>query len=106
MLVAAEPGLADGLLLLSYPLHPPQRPSELRVGHFGDLQKPGMFVHGTQDIFGSIAEMTEALTLVKARTRLLPVSGAGHELITKRSENQVSELVVQAFRSFISEDID
>src|SRR5579885_3694115 len=27
MLAAAQPGLVDGLLLLSYPLHPPQRPT-------------------------------------------------------------------------------
>src|SRR3954469_9097512 len=29
MLAAAEPGLADGLLLLSYPLHPPGKPAQL-----------------------------------------------------------------------------
>src|SRR5436305_1072224 len=31
MLAAAEPGLADGLLLLSYPLHPPGKPAQLRA---------------------------------------------------------------------------
>src|SRR5271154_5286321 len=34
MLAASEPGLVDQLLPLSYPLHPPQRPSELRTAHF------------------------------------------------------------------------
>jgi uncharacterized protein len=34
MLAASQPGLVDRLLLLSYPLHPPQRPSELRTEHF------------------------------------------------------------------------
>src|ERR1700739_2005746 len=34
MLAAAEPALVERLLLLSYPLHPPQKPTELRTGHF------------------------------------------------------------------------
>src|ERR1700682_886706 len=37
MLAAAEPGMVDGLLLLSYPLHPPQRPRELRTAPFPTL---------------------------------------------------------------------
>ena len=31
MLAASEPGLVDQLLLLSYPLHPPQKPEEFRA---------------------------------------------------------------------------
>ena len=41
MLAADQPGLVDGLLLLSYPLHPPQKPGELRTAHFPRLQTPG-----------------------------------------------------------------
>src|ERR1700674_4849110 len=33
MLCADEPGLAGGLLLFSYPLHPPRQPDQLRVQH-------------------------------------------------------------------------
>jgi uncharacterized protein len=100
MLAASDPGLVDQLLLLSYPLHPPQRPSELRTGHFPRLQTPAMFVHGTRDGFGSIDEMVAALTLIRAQTELLPVTGAGHELVTKRDRDEVSKIVVEAFRLF------
>jgi hypothetical protein len=100
MLAASEPGLVDQLLLLSYPLHPPQRPSELRTEHFPRLEIPAMFVHGTRDGFGSIEELVAALTLIPARTELLPVAGAGHELLTKRNRDQVSKTVVEAFRVF------
>ena len=62
MLLAEQPRLADGLLLLSYPLHPPNKPTQLRTAHFPNLQTPSLFVHGTRDAFGSIAEMTEALS--------------------------------------------
>jgi predicted alpha/beta-hydrolase family hydrolase len=100
MLAAAEPGLVDQLLLLSYPLHPPQRPSETRTDHFARLQTPSLFVHGVRDGFGSIAEMTSALTLIKARAELLPVAGAGHELLTRRNQEQMPRAVVEAFRMF------
>ena len=100
MLAASEPGVVDRLLLLSYPLHPPQRPSELRTGHFPRLQTPAMFVHGTRDGFGSIDELEAALQLIRARTELLPVTGAGHELVTKRNRDEVPKIVVEAFRLF------
>ena len=99
MLSAAEPGLADGLLLLSYPLHPPQRPRELRTGHFPDLKTPALFVHGTRDGFGSIDELEEALKLIPARTKLLSITGAGHELVTKRNRDEVPK-IAEAFRLF------
>jgi predicted alpha/beta-hydrolase family hydrolase len=103
MLAASQPGLVDQLLLLSYPLHPPQRPSELRTEHFPHLQTSAMFVHGTRDGFGSIEELTAALTLIPTRTELLPLAGAGHELVTKRNRDEVSKIVVEAFRSFTND---
>jgi predicted alpha/beta-hydrolase family hydrolase len=103
MLAAAEPGIVEGLLLLSYPLHPPQRPGELRTGHFSLLQTPALFVHGTRDGFGTIAEMVAALKLIRARTELLPVAGAGHELMTKRNRDEVPHLLVEAFQSFAND---
>jgi uncharacterized protein len=103
ILSAAEPGLVDRLLLLSYPLHPPQRPSELRTGHFPDLKTPALFVHGTRDGFGSVDELAAALKLIPARTELLPITGAGHELMTKKNRDEVSKIVVKAFHLFASD---
>jgi predicted alpha/beta-hydrolase family hydrolase len=80
MLCAAEPELVAGLLLLSYPLHPPRKPEELRIQHLPDLQTPSLFVHGTRDPLGSIEEMEKALLLVPAKTELMKVEGAGHDL--------------------------
>jgi predicted alpha/beta-hydrolase family hydrolase len=102
MLAADEPHLADRLLLLSYPLHPPQRPAELRTGHWARLQVPALFVHGTRDGFGSLEEMTAALRLIPATTQLLPVNAAGHELLTRKNRDELRKTVVEAFRSFIA----
>ena len=100
MLAAAQPGLVEQLLLLSYPLHPPKRPDELRTKHFPQLQTPALFVHGVRDGFGSIAEMEAALKLIPARSQLLPVPSAGHELMTKQNREELPELLVEAFKSF------
>jgi predicted alpha/beta-hydrolase family hydrolase len=83
MLAAEEPGVADGLLLLSYPLHPPRKPQDLRTGHFGSIQIPALFVHGTCDTFGTVEEMRAALALIPARADLAIVEGAGHSLHPK-----------------------
>jgi predicted alpha/beta-hydrolase family hydrolase len=80
MLCAAEPELVSGLLLLSYPLHPPRKPEQLRVQHLPNLRTPSLFVHGTRDPFGSAEEMTRALHLIPAKTELMKVDGAGHDL--------------------------
>ncbi len=80
ILCAAEQELVSGLLLLSYPLHPPRKPEQLRVEHLPDLRTPCLFVHGTRDPFGSVEEMTEALRLIPAKSELMKVDGAGHDL--------------------------
>jgi uncharacterized protein len=78
-IVAAEdPKLADGLLLLSYPLHPPGKPAQLRTEHFSRLRVPALFVHGTRDPFGSVEELRDAIKLIPAAARLQVVDGAGH----------------------------
>jgi predicted alpha/beta-hydrolase family hydrolase len=101
MLCAEKPGIADGLLLLSYPLHPPRKSAQLRTQHLPNLQTPALFVHGTRDPFGSIQEMEAALKLIPAKTTLLPVEGAGHDLGFKRKAQaeKLPALVVEAFKS-------
>ncbi len=110
MLAAEDPGLVNGLLLLSYPLHPPRQPSQLRTTHFPSLQTPALFVQGTRDPFGSLEEMKAALKLIPARTLLLPFEGAGHDLSFGRKivrpadpAKEISESVLDAFRKFWSE---
>jgi len=81
VLAAAEPGLVSALLLLSYPLHPPKNPQQLRTQHFPSIRTPAFFVSGTRDTFGATGELAEALGLISAPTQLFPVPKAGHELM-------------------------
>jgi uncharacterized protein len=39
-----------------------------------------VFVHGTVDPFGTIAELETAIDAIPAAHRLIPVEGAGHDL--------------------------
>jgi len=81
ILASESSGEASALLLLSYPLHPPRKPSEMRTAHFPALRTPVLFVHGTRDPFASSDEMAAALPLIAARTSVLSIEGAGHDLL-------------------------
>lgn len=91
MVAAEEPGVAAALLLLSYPLHPPEKPTQLRTQHFPRLNVRAVFVHGTADPFGSIAELETAIAAIPAPTRLIAIDKAGHDL--KRGRFDRAEIV-------------
>lgn len=99
MLCAEMPELAAGLLLLSYPLHPIGKPEELRTQHLPSLRTPALFVHGTRDPFGTIAELEKAIKMIPARTKLVEVEGAGHDLGFK-GKARAAELPGRVFSEF------
>jgi hypothetical protein len=80
MIAAEKLGMAEGLLLLSYPLHPPKKPDQPRTGFFAEWRTPALFVHGTRDPFGTVEELRGAMERIPARVDLLAVEGAGHDL--------------------------
>lgn len=93
MAAAENPQLADALLLLSYPLHPPNKPEQLRTAHFPDLRTRALFIQGTNDPFATIGELREATASIPAPTDLLPVEGAGHDL--KRAAGLSAEILTR-----------
>jgi uncharacterized protein len=103
MLCAEDSDIAAGLLLLSYPLHPPRKPEQQRTQHLPNLRTPVLFVHGTRDPFGSIAEMEQAIKMIPAKTKLLPIEGAGHDLGFKGKvrADQLPGLVFTEFKEFL-----
>jgi uncharacterized protein len=101
MLAAEDPQLAEALLLLSYPLHPPRKPEQLRTNHFPKLKTAAFFVSGTRDPFGTIAELESALKLIPAAHALREVEGAGHDLAIKKSLGDLPSRVTGEFQSFV-----
>ncbi len=63
--MAVAEGLpAAGLILLSYPLHPPGKPGKLRTEHLPQLGVPCLFISGERDPFGSPAELEAATATI------------------------------------------
>ena len=102
MAAAESPGLAESLLLLSYPLHPPRKPEQLRIQHLPNLRTPSLFVHGTRDPFGGIEEMKKALQLIPSENELMTVDGAGHDLGFK-GKSRNDELPARIVAAFLNQ---
>ncbi len=79
-MAVAEGWPAAGLVLVSYPLHPPGRPERLRVEHLPDLAVPCLFVSGTRDAFGSPDELIAQAAAIPGPVTHVWVEGRGHDL--------------------------
>ncbi len=71
---------AVGLVLVSYPLHPPGKPDRLRVEHLVHLDLPCLFVHGTRDAFGTPDELRHWTATIPGEVTHVWVEGKGHDL--------------------------
>ena len=99
MLAAEEPDLAVGLLLLSYPLHPPGKPAQLRTAHLPQIRIPTLIVQGTNDPFGSPEELSAVLDLISAPRKLVTIANAGHDL--GRDKIAAAHIIAREFLSFM-----
>ena len=85
--MAVAEGLpAAGLVLISYPLHPPGKPDNLRIDHFPKIDVPCLFVSGTRDAFGTPEEMRKHVKAVSGPVQFVTIDGAGHDLKGKSDE--------------------
>lgn len=79
--MAVAEGLpAAGLVLISYPLHPPGRPERLRIEHLPEIHVPCLFVSGTKDTFGTPDELTEHTAAIPGPVTHVWIDGGRHEL--------------------------
>jgi hypothetical protein len=79
--LAVAAGLpAAGLVLISYPLHPPGRPERARTEHLPGLDVPCLFVSGTGDAFGTPDELEEATAAIPGPVTHHWVQGKDHGL--------------------------
>lgn len=78
--MAVAEGLpAAGLVLLSYPLHPPGKPERLRTDHFGALDVPCLFVSGTRDPFGTPEEFAAHRETIAGPVTIVWLEGQRHD---------------------------
>jgi uncharacterized protein len=92
--IAVAQGLvaAAGLVLISYPLHPPGKRDQLRVEHFGAIDVPCLFVSGTRDAFGSREELETHTAAIAGPVTHEWLEGLGHDL--KGADARVASIVV------------
>jgi predicted alpha/beta-hydrolase family hydrolase len=94
--MAVADGLpAWGLVLVSYPLHPPGRPDRLRVDHFPALGLPVLFVSGTRDTFGTVDELEAAVAAIPGPVTFHWIEGGRHPL------DRVDDQIVAAVGSWL-----
>lgn len=94
-MVVAEGLAAAGLVLLSYPLHPPGKPERLRVEHFGAIDVATLVVNGDRDPFGSPEEVEREIAAVAGPVTLHWLEGQRHD--PKPSSDEEIIAVVKSF---------
>src|SRR5258706_16464501 len=100
MAVAQGPVAAAGLVLISYPLHPPGKRDQLRVDHFDAIDVPCLFVSGTRDAFGSRDELEMHTAAIAGRVTHEWFEGLGHDL--KGADARVAAVVADWLTSLAS----
>jgi uncharacterized protein len=102
--LAAEGFPCRGLILFSYPLHPPGHPEKLRLDHLDALQVPVLILSGTKDAFCTPKLMEKAWSGAKRRTHHW-IEGADHGLkvpkASGRSRAEVMAEVAEACRAWL-----
>jgi predicted alpha/beta-hydrolase family hydrolase len=97
--LAVADGLsAAGLVLISYPLHPPGRLDRLRVEHFPALDLPCLFVSGTSDAFGSPAELSAHTKAIPGPVTHVWIEGGRHEL--RGADARIADAVADWLATF------
>ena len=80
-----------GLVLVSYPLHPPGKPENLRVEHLPRITVPCLFVHGTKDDFGSPDELQRWTATIPGAVTHHFIENGRHDL--KNKDGVIAEVI-------------
>ncbi|MFN8058872.1 MAG: alpha/beta family hydrolase [Vicinamibacterales bacterium] len=87
-------GRLDGVVLFGYPLHPPGRPSRLRVDHLSQIRVPLLFLQGTRDTFGGPDDIREAFPSMPPGSTVHAVDGADHSFRTSTNRKLTADAVL------------
>jgi hypothetical protein len=93
-IAVAEGMPAAGLVLISYPLHPPGKPDTLRTGHFPAITVPCLFVSGDRDSFGTPDELEAATLAIAGTVTHVWIAGGRHDL------GRVDDQIIDAVRAW------
>ncbi|NRA01519.1 MAG: dienelactone hydrolase family protein [Myxococcales bacterium] len=108
--VVAQGVKADGLVLLSFPLHPSGKPGQQKPGAVYRIICPMLFVQGTRDPTCRIERLQELLRKIGAPTKLHVIQDANHamELVraSQRTPEEIQAEILERVDSFIHSVIE
>jgi uncharacterized protein len=109
-MLEAEGKTTDGLLLCSYPLHPPGQLEKLRDAHLSKIQVPTLQINGTQDEFCTPEIMDRIVaTLDPDIWTMHWIEGADHgygvKKISGRTKKEVEAEIRETIGTWISQSI-
>lgn len=106
-MLAADGFVADGLLLLAYPLHPPGQTDKLRDAHLPAITMPVLCFNGTRDTFCEPTLMEAVLKKLKSNWTMHWLEGADHSFrvpkSSGRTDGDVLDDVAEATRPWLGE---
>ena len=92
---------AAGLVFLSYPLHPPGKPEQLRDAHLPEIAVPMLFIQGSRDNFAQPDLLAATIRRLPTAT-LHVVDGGDHGLTVRgRKADDVNREIVDLTVSWL-----
>ncbi|MGO8916280.1 MAG: alpha/beta fold hydrolase [Stellaceae bacterium] len=101
--VAASDRDLAGVVLLGYPLHPPGKPSQLRIKHLPKIAAPMLFVQGARDAFGTPDELRPVMASLSTATELYVVETGDHSFKVPKRTGMDQEAVYSAVQDKIAD---
>lgn len=99
-----------GIILASYPLHPPGKPSLKRAVHWPEIRRPTLFLSGTHDRMASPDLLERAVRSLTVPNRLVWLNAVDHGYsIRKRLRSQsptVFQEMAESIRHWIDEFLE
>jgi len=82
-----------GLILFSFPLHPPNRPDDSRAAHLNAIEIPMLFLSGTRDALNDLALFHPVIERLGTRATLHLLDTADHSYkVLKRTRTSTEDV--------------
>jgi predicted alpha/beta-hydrolase family hydrolase len=106
-MVAAKGESLAGLVFLGYPLHPANKPDQLRVEHLRDIKCPMLFIQGNRDRLCDLGLLENAIKALSTSVRLHVIEQGDHSFKvpkrTGRSEQDIWDEISQTINDWIKQ---
>ena len=108
--IVAQGIKADGLIMMSFPLHPSGKPAQLKPGALYRIICPMLFIQGTRDATCKLDRLQGLLRRIGAPTKLHVVEDGNHALeFVKGSPRTLEEIhseILERIDRFIHDSVE